>query len=140
MAGYQSKLDAALRQRQIHEKEIQVEFSEMKNSLAKEERALQKLHQEMEKALHALYENQSKGMEMNEIDLYYQFIGRQCREADDRQMAIKRLAAECETKQQALIHAMQEKKIVEVIEEKRKDTYTKEMNKKEQRLLDEIGR
>ncbi|GEM_PF-2940347 len=139
MARYESKLDAVLRQRKHHEEAVRDEFLEVKHSLDAAEDQLHRLHKELEAALQDFAAQQGQGMAPGEMDLYYHFLKQQCDRLAERRAAVETLADQCERKRQDLLEATREKKVVEKIEANRKEVYLKDLQKKEEVLLDELG-
>lgn len=111
----------------------------MKHSLDAAEDQLRRLHKELEAALHDFSEQQGKGMAPGEMDLYYRFLKQQYDRLEERRTAVQRLTDQCDRKRQDLLEATREKKVVEKIESDRKEAYLKDLQKKEQNLLDELG-
>jgi flagellar FliJ protein len=139
MPRYPSKLDAVLRQRKRRQEEVQEEFIGLKHDLDTAEDQLRLLHREFEAAMKELSEQQAKGIAPGELDLYYRLIKQQYDRMEERRKTIEHLADECERKRQDLLEATREKKVVEKIEEKRKEIFLKDLEKKERNLLDEVA-
>lgn len=139
MPRYQSKLDAVLRQRKHREEEVQEEFIELKHDFDAAQNHLHRLHRELESALKELAEQQVKGIAPGELDLYYRLIKHQYDRLEARRSALRDLSDQCERKREDLLKATREKKVVEKIEEKRKEIYLKDLEKKERNLLDELA-
>lgn len=139
MPRYRSKLDAVLKLRKRREEAVQEEFIEIKHDHDTAEDQLRRLHREFEAALKDLAEQQAKGIAPCELDLYYHLIKQQYDRLEERRKALQRLADQCERKRQDLLEATREKKVVEKIEEKRKEIFLKDLEKKERDLLDELA-
>ena len=139
MPRYHSKLNAVHRQRKRHEEEVQEEFIEMKHHLDAAEEELHRLHEELETALRDFAKQQGNGMVPSEMDLYYRFTKQQFDKLEDHRTAVQRLADQCEKKRQDLLEATREKKVIEKIEENRKELFLKDLQKKDRDLLDELA-
>lgn len=139
MAGYRSRLDPVIRQRKYIEDEAQQEFVETNNRFVAEEDQLKKVYKDLEQAFRDLNEKQAKGMRADEVDLFYRFIKQQCQRLEERRVSVKRLSDQRDEKREVLAKAVQEKKMVEKMDDIRKQSYFKELQKKEQGLLDEVA-
>ncbi len=139
MPRYQSRLGTVIFYRKHLEEEARIAFVRAKGALSAEEDRLCHLMGQLERVLSGFSARQLQGMTAEEVDIYHQFIKRQNNSIDDCKKAIILLAQQAEEKREALMRAVQDKKAIEKVEEIRKEAFIKELDKKEQNLMDEIG-
>jgi flagellar export protein FliJ len=136
---YQSRLAGVLFQRKYNEEEAERAFLTAKNILLSEQEKLRLLQNKFHATLDDLTTIEERGGASDEIALYFRYIEWLQGVVDKQRTAIVRQEAICEVKRVQLTTAVQERKAVETIEEKRKTDYRNAAAKKEQIVLDEIG-
>ncbi len=136
---YKSKLAAVLFQRKRREDEAERVFLTAKNQLVSEEEHLSLLNVKLQATLDDLTTKQAEGATAEEISRYLRFIEMFQETVNKQAKALLRQEEVCEASRAQLVIAVKERKAVETIEEKREKTYSKEVTKKEQAILDEIG-
>ncbi len=136
---YKSKLSAVLFQRKQNEEEASRAFLTAKNVLVSAQAQLQLLNNKLQETLDDLTIKQTEGVTSEELVLYFRFIEMFQGRTTQQAKAVIHQETVCETKRGLLETAVKERKAVEIIEEKRKKEYIKEVTKKEQAVLDEIG-
>ena len=139
MAQWRPKLDAVLRHRKHREEQVQQEFAEVKSELLAQEEKLRKLRRELQETLCQLREKHTEGISPDEIDLYDRFIKRQHAEMETQHMIIRGLNEQYEAKREILSQAVQEKKVIEKIQDTHRKAFLKDLDKKQQDILDEIA-
>jgi flagellar export protein FliJ len=107
--------------------------------LATEEAHLHLLDEKLRSTLDYLGERQTKGGSSEEITLYFRFITNLKERVEAARKIVLNQEALCEEKRARLEIAVKERKAVETVEGKREAVYFKEVGKKEQAVLDEIG-
>ncbi len=136
---YQSKLAAVLFQRKRNEEEASRVFLTSKNILISEQGKLHLLDHKLQATLDDLTEKQAGGSTSAEMALYFRFIEMLRGRIEEQSKAVLNQEQVCEAKRALLEMGVKERKVVEIIEEKRKKEYLKVAAKKEQAVLDEIG-
>jgi len=136
---YQSKLAVVLFQRKRNEEDASRAFLNAKHHLVSEQEQLCLLDNKLQTTLDDLTLKQSGGAASEEITLYFRFIEMFQGKVAAQATVVNQQEAVCEQKRAQLEMAVKERKAVETIEEKREKAYFKEIMKKEQTLLDEIG-
>ena len=136
---YQSKLDAVLRLRDFNEEVAHQNFTKLKGLLAEQEDAYDLLKGRLEVAAESLKRRQCNGLDVAALETHYSYFRKACTEARERQHAIRVLSRCCEAQQAVLVEAVKERQVVEAIETRRKSEYLREVRKKEQQVLDEVG-
>ena len=136
---YRSKLDAVLRLRDFNEEIAHQDFMRLKGLLVEEEDAYHALQVSLNIAADSLEKRQGNGLDVTALEMHYNYFRKVCTEASRRQRAIHLLSRTCEAKREVLVDAVKERQVVETIETRRKDEYLREVRKKEQQVLDEIG-
>jgi len=135
----QTSLDTVLRYRSHLVKTVQMELAELKDRLSIEEDRLLRMDQKRREVINDMAERQNKGIKPEEISLSYQFIKRQGERIVDQQRIVKALAEQCEAQRIRLKHLLQEKKIVEKVQEKRQAIQADLLKKNENAVLDEVS-
>jgi flagellar export protein FliJ len=136
---YQSKLSAVLFQRKRNEDEASRAFLMAKNILFSEQEQLRLLNHKLQTTFDDLTEKQSRGSTPDEMVLYFRFMEMFRGKIEAQTQTVFNQEQVCETRRALLEVAVKERKAVEIIDEKRKKEYIKEVEKKEQAVLDEIG-
>jgi flagellar export protein FliJ len=136
---YQSRLGSVLFQRKLNEDTASREFITQKNLLDVEQERLRSLEQKIGSTLDDLAARQESGGTSEEITLYFRFITMMKEKVEAERKTVLHQEKICEAKRFLLETAVRERKAVETIEKKRKEAYFKEIEKKEQAALDEIG-
>ena len=137
--SYRSKLDAVLRLRDFKEEVAHQDFMKLKGLLVEQEDAYSVLRESLDIAAAGLAKKQGNGLDVTALDMHYNYFRKACTEASERQRAIQILSRGCEAQRKVLVEAVQERQVVETIETRRKGEYLREVNKKEQSVLDEVG-
>ena len=136
---YRSRLETVLRLRDFNEEIAHQEFMKLKGLLAEQEDAYNTLRAHLDTAADGLAKRQGNGLDVTALDMHYSYFRKACAEASQRQRAIQVLLRGCEAQREVLVEAVRERQVVEAIETRRKGEYRREVNKKEQQVLDEVG-
>jgi len=138
--GYASKLEAVFRLRRHREEAAHQEFMAIHGALTEQEDRFHVLQEVLRASADDwVHRQEDGGIDIGEMDLYYGYFRRHCAEALERKQTIDALSRSCEAKRRVLIEAVKEKQVVSAIETRRQGLYVREVNKKEQHLLDEVG-
>jgi len=137
--SYQSRLDAVLRLRDFKEEAAHHDFMKLSGLLVEQEDAYNILLERLDVAAEGLAKKQGDDLDLTALDTHYSYFRKACTEASQRHRTIQVLSRSCEVQRQVLVEAVQDRQVVETIETRRKDAYRREVNKKEQHVLDEVG-
>ncbi len=117
-----------------------------KNSLARAARELEyqkdylgQLEQVKEDSMQTLNSSVDKGIPVYEVRNYNNFFGLMKNKINNQKVNVNNAQKDVDINREALIHAMQEKKILEKLKDKKYEEYIKEQSKAEQLLIDELN-
>ena len=133
------RLDQVLRHRANIRDLREREFSEVESQLIREEQLLSELVRMQAEMLETLADLQATGFENLERELYAQYLGWLASEIGRERQAIADIRVILEEKRQALVKALQDHRIVERLKERQYEGYTKEVERANQGVLDEIA-
>lgn len=139
MPRYYSKLESVIRHRHNLEIEAQQILAVQKQRLEEQENSLKTLVNNINDLSRELELKTYDGIGSDEMSHYYQYIRQQHFKILEQQQHLERLNHECEVSRQKLVEASRQRRLVEIIYEKRKTAFYKELNRKEQSLLDEMS-
>jgi|GEM_PF-6417899 len=139
MSTYTSKLGALLRHRQYLAGEAERGFLVARGDLVGAEVRLENLTKKREHLLDDLARLGGKGIDMNRIGGYYQYLEKNRQEIEDQKKVVGQVETVCEVKRDLLLNAVKDKKIIENIEAVRKNQFMTELYRKEGGVQDEIA-
>jgi len=139
MARYESRLNAVLNERQIRQEQVERELAVERQGLSREEETLQKMIEASDTALKGLRERQQGPGLPGEIEIYYQFVSHQANRIKKQEEVVLAQRQIFEAKRQELEAVIRDKKMIEKIEEKRREVFLATLKKKESDFLDEVG-
>ncbi len=139
MAPYHSYLETLLKTRKYREEIAYRELSEQLSLLKIETEHLKKLIGTSDDALDRLMQYQKRGGDPIEIQKHYGFIQHQGIKIKSQEEKISLQDKAVEIKRQELEEIVQERKIVEKVETRRKEAYLESVRKKEVAMLDEVA-
>jgi flagellar FliJ protein len=136
---FRFRFEQILNYRKILEEQVMQEFSGLVRDLESEKETLRSLQEEKAALLRELMKKQEGSLTATEISLYFESIKR----LREREVAQVLLIAEkeeaLERKRQDLAEAMKQRKIMEILKQKKRENFQKEMNHRESMELNEQG-
>jgi flagellar export protein FliJ len=136
---YRFRLRRVLEYRQRHEEQVEQEFRAVQRLLQDEETSLQCLQQEYQQSLQTLRTTQDVGILGAELTLYYRYQQILRQKVEVQQAVVAKHTALVTAKQQELLQARQETKILEKLQEKEEKRYLQDLAKQEQHFFDELA-
>lgn len=133
------KLEKLLRIKELKENNLKNKRAIMKNSLEEEKGKLLKKETELGQCREEFLLNQSKFLKSWEFYLYSTYIERLSKEREGQKEAVYHTEAELNQLTELLIGAHREKKILENFKQKQWQRYLKELDKRQQKFLDEFS-
>ena len=139
MPRFYSKLESVIRYRHNLELEAQRILADKNNRLKKQDDILDVLKGNINNLSNELELKTHHGIRSDEMTHYHQYIREQHQKVREAQQHREGLNHECEVSRQKLVEASRERRMVEIIYEKRKTAYYQELHRKEQAMLDELS-
>lgn len=138
---FRFRLESVLNYRRTIEENLLKELSELRRQLSLEEDRLKMMIFEKDSHINDLGSLQKGGvtLQIEDIKLYFSYLNGLEIKIKNQGDIIKRCQERVDKKLIEVIDAMKNRKILEVIKERGYREYTREINFKEQRLLDEIA-
>jgi flagellar FliJ protein len=138
---FRFRLESVLNYRRTIEENLLKELSELRRQLSLEEDRLKMMIFEKDSHINDLGSLQKGGvtLQIEDIKLYFSYLNGVELKIKNQGDIIKRCQERVDKKLIEVIDAMKNRKILEVIKERGYREYTREINLKEQRLLDEIA-
>ncbi|MFQ6112407.1 MAG: flagellar export protein FliJ [Nitrospinota bacterium] len=138
---FRFRLEAVLKHRLWVEEERRRELAALAGMLRGERRALEGMKGELDAnrgKLRSLLES-PEGVPSEEAHLYAQYFLGQSWAIEEKKDLCRRLAVEVERKRQQLLHASIARRSLEMMKERLRQRYEKEVLRKEQKISDELG-
>lgn len=138
---FRFRLESVLNYRRTIEENLLKELSEGRRQLSLEEDRLKMMIFEKDRHINDLGSLQKGGvtLQIEDIKLYFSYLNGLEIKIKNQGDIIKKCQERVDKKLVEVIDAMKNRKILEVIKERGYREYTREINLKEQRLLDEIA-
>ncbi len=138
---FRFRLESVLNYRRTIEENLLKELSELRRQLSLEEDRLKMMIFEKDRHINDLGSLQKGGvtLQIEDIKLYLLYLNGLEIKIKNQGDIIKKCRERVDKKLVEVIDAMKNRKILEVIKERGYREYTREINLKEQRLLDEIA-
>ncbi|MBI3584291.1 MAG: flagellar export protein FliJ [Nitrospinae bacterium] len=138
---FRFRLESVLNYRRTIEENLLKELSELRRQLSLEEDRLKMMIFEKDSHINDLGSLQKGGvtLQIEDIKLYFSYLNGLELKIKNQGDIIKKCRERADKKLVEVIDAMKNRKILEVIKERGYREYTREINLKEQRLLDEIA-
>jgi len=133
------RLDQVLRHRASIRDLKEREFAEVEAQLLREEQILGDLKRMQGEMLDSLARIQASQFETLERELYAQYLGWLSSEVDREKQAISDIRLLLEEKRKNLVSALQEHRVVERLKERQFESYSKDLERDNQGVLDEIA-
>ncbi len=129
---------AVLRYRERLLEQLQREFGALERQLMLEMSRLTMLEQTKREQSVKVARLQQKGALVREIGLYHQALDRLHTAVEKQRLRLQQLNAEVEAKREALVEAMQKKKILENLRERDAEAQREAERRRERLLVDEM--
>ena len=123
--------------RTIQQKAAQQQVAEAVRKRMEEEGRLSTIHEHRDKAASA-FRSQQK-MSVADMQTMRSHLTTLTRDIESQQTTVQQASAQEGTKRDALVKKSQEKKMIEVLNEKRRKSEQQESDRKEQKTLDEFA-
>ena len=138
---FRFRLESVLNYRKTIEENLLKELSELRRQLSLEEDRLKMMIFEKDRHINDLGSLQKGGvtLQIEDIKLYFSYLNGLELKIKNQGDIIKKCQERVDKKLAEVVNAMKNRKILEVIKERGYREYTREINLKEQRLLDEIA-
>lgn len=138
---FRFRLESVLNYRRTIEENLLKELSELRRQLSLEEDRLKMMIFEKDRHINDLGSLQKGGvtLQIEDIKLYFSYLNGLELKIKNQGDIIKKCQERVDKKLAEVVDAMKNRKILEVIKERGYREYTREINLKEQRLLDEIA-
>ena len=138
---FRFRLESVLNYRRTIEENLLKELSELRRQLSLEEDRLKMMIFEKDRHINDLGSLQKGGvtLQIEDIKLYFSYLNGLELKIKNQGDIIKKCQERVDKKLAEVVNAMKNRKILEVIKERGYREYTREINLKEQRLLDEIA-
>lgn len=138
---FRFRLESVLNYRRTIEENLLKELSELRRQLSHEEDRLKMMIFEKDGHINDLGSLQKGGvtLQIEDIKLYFSYLNGLELKIKNQGDIIKKCQERVDKKLAEVVDAMKNRKILEVIKERGYREYTREINLKEQRLLDEIA-
>ncbi len=138
---FRFRLESVLNYRRTIEENLLKELSELRRHLSLEEDRLKMMIFEKGRHINDLGSLQKGGvtLQIEDIKLYFSYLNGLELKIKNQGDIIKKCQERVDKKLAEVVDAMKNRKILEVIKERGYREYTREINLKEQRLLDEIA-
>lgn len=138
---FRFRLESVLNYRRTIEENLLKELSELRRQLSLEEDRLKMMIFEKDRHINDLGSLQKGGvtLQIEDIKLYFSYLNGLELKIKNQADIIKKCQDRVDKKLAEVVDAMKNRKILEVIKERGYREYTREINLKEQRLLDEIA-
>ena len=140
MAKFRFQLEKVLRHKKILEEQAKRDFSEIKAKLDQQRNFLNDLESDLKKSYNDKYLVTKMGGEIAEYLGYFnEFNTAQKKLIDQQKRIVDGLEKIVEEKRLRLVEAAREHKTFIKLKEKKKEEFKKEINKKEQKRIDEMN-
>jgi flagellar FliJ protein len=136
---FQFNLEAVLRYRNIMADERRREFLEAKKLVDEEKVRREEMARERGQVQDEIVRGFEDRAPMSAITAAYHMVGRLESAMQESLRRQKQLEAEVERRRQAMIHANQEKQVMESLKERRREEFVREEDRVEQAFLDELS-
>ena len=133
-----SKLHPVIKVKTFKEKKAQGELVQIQVTREQEHSALSRLNQKQNHAMKA--DGRTVRVSANEMQASRAFITRLSHQIQQQEKKIEGIKVQEDEKREELTKKSQARKMVEKLDEKRKATIAKEMERKEQRMLEVLTR
>ena len=137
--GRPFKLEAVLKHRQYKEESARKNFAEAVRELKRQQGTLAAMRATYEQYCQALRVRQDSGGSANSILLYARYLARLDSEIHAHQKIVATLARDTESKRQALMASLKDRKIIEKLKERHFFELDREERQAEQKLLSDVA-
>jgi len=133
------RFESLLRHRENIERNHIHEMSRLQASQAEEERVLSLTVDQVRELLEHIAKEEKEGIRSNEVSMYRTFLESARASILEQEKKIINIQGLIEKKRPQLISASKEKKVLEKFKRKKRERFIQELNKKEQKIMDDIA-
>ena len=133
------RFESVLRHRENIERKHIHEMSGLQASQAEEERLLSLTVDQVRELLEHIAKEEKEGIRSNEVSMYRTFLEGARASIVEQEKKIINIQGLIEKKRPQLISASKEKKVLEKFKRKKRERFIRELNKKEQKIMDDIA-
>lgn len=137
--GFEFKLEALRRYRHFKEEMLQKELAEMQRNRDQEIALLSEIIDKRTRAEQDMIGEQEKRTRGPRMALYETYLNRLTEDIKTQLQRVEKAEALCSEKMSALLEAVQERKSIEKLKEKGLKAYIENLNRNEQKFLNEIA-
>jgi flagellar FliJ protein len=136
---YQFNLEILRKYRKRQEEKIQKDLSDLKRKLRHEKELLKNLKYTRDEICSQKNKIQNGNFKAPENLLFYPYINQLDEQIKNQSLLAEKTNKKYRSKYDELIQAVKKRKIMETLKERGRKTYMSELNKREQKNLDEMG-
>ena len=136
---YRFNLQVLLDYRKRIEEGLQLECSQIQRELESEKEVLLSCHQEKARYEEELAEKESREVNLQESVLYRDYLRGMRKKIEELKNRVATKKIELDTKQEELLAATKNRKVLEKVKEKHAKEFMHELDKRERRFVDEVG-
>ena len=137
--GFEFKLEALRRYRHFKEEMLQKELADMQRHRDQETALLSEMVDQRTRAEQDMLGEQEKRTCGPRMALYEAYLNRLTEDIRNQRQRVKQVEALCSEKMSALLEAVQQRKSIEKLKEKGLKAYIENLNRNEQKFLNEIA-
>lgn len=137
--GFEFKLEALRRYRRFKEEMLQKELAQMQRHRDREIALLAEMIDKRTMAEQDMIGQQEKRTHGPRMALYEMYLNRLTEDIKKRRQSVREAEVLCSEKLSALLKAVQERKSIEKLKEKGLKAYIENLNRNEQKFLNEIA-
>ena len=136
---YRFNLQVLLDYRKRIEEGLQIECSHIQQELETERQALLSCQQEKVRYEEELVEKESREVNLQESVLYRDYLRGMRKKIEELRNRVATKKIELDNKQEELLVATKNRKVLEKVKEKHAKEFMDELEKRERRFIDEVG-
>ena len=136
---FRFNLQVLLDYRKQIEEGLQIDLSRIQRELANARQALISLQQEKARYEEELSRKETREVNLNESILYRDYLKGMRKKIKEQRDRVATIKIEMDAKQEELLAATKQRKVLEKIKEKHEKEFLDELQKKERAFADEVG-
>ena len=106
--------------------------------LDQEEKRLNAIHEKQHHCFNSIVAESSEGVQAHKLQQYQHYLASINHQLGCQIKSVQKASQDVETQRKQLIEAAKEKKMLEILKQKKKDTFIYEQNKQEEKRVDEL--
>ncbi len=139
MQKFGFRLESVLKLKTQMEDNAKNNLTRATRELVNQKNRLEELEETKEESMNKLTSEIDSGIPVYQIRNFNSFFGLMKNKITKQKVNVNNAQNDVDINREALVKAMQEKKILEKLKEKKYEEYLKEQNKAEQQLIDELN-